>query len=131
MNFEYTDIEVVKDLNKRHGQYYFSAGWVRFFRSRFTDTARFIGSVDNSQPYPLMYVGWFVFTESLAGGFRGTEAGRGRVYRINAMNSLTGNVSRLGEYSTARARDKALSAFLASDNPSFERYSLTPERGAV
>ena len=127
MNFEYTDIEVVKDLNKRHGQYYFSAGWVRFFRSRFTDTARFIGSVDNSQPYPLMYVGWFVFSESLAGGFRGTEAER-RVYRINAMHSSNGEVVRLGEFSSARARDRALRAFLTANNPSFAQWSLTPER---
>lgn len=128
MNFEYTDIEVAKDVNQRHGRYYFHPDTIHFFRSRFSDTARFIGSVDNSQPYPLNYYGWFVFTESLAGGFRGTEAGRRRVYRINAMHSSNGEVVRLGEYASARARDKALSAFLTAGNPSFDQWSLTPER---
>ena len=42
MNFEYTDIEVAKYYNLHRGKFYFSAGWTRFFRSRFSDTAFFI-----------------------------------------------------------------------------------------
>lgn len=97
---EYIGISEVIDINERAGRHFFDADTLRFFRSRIDPGAFRLPD------------GRLIFTESQAGGFRGTEAGRRRVYRINAMNPATGEVSRVGEYSSAGARNKALLAFL-------------------
>ena len=101
-NIEYIDISEIIDLPHRAGKYYFSPGTLEFFRARIDRGAFRLPD------------GRLIFTESVAGGFRGTDAGRKRKYRINAMHPETGDVSRIAEYSTGRARDKALLTFLAS-----------------
>jgi hypothetical protein len=100
-NIDYIDISEVIDLNHRAGKYYFSPDTLRFFRARIDRGAFRLPD------------GQLIFTESVAGGFRGTDAGRTRLYRINAMHPETGEVSRVAEYSTGRARNKALLTFLA------------------
>lgn len=102
MDIEYIDISEVKHINHYAGRHYFDDATIKFFRARVDGTAFRLPD------------GRLIFTESVAGGFRGTEAGRKRKYRINAMHPETGEVSRIAEYSTGRARDKALLTFLAS-----------------
>jgi hypothetical protein len=97
---EYVNINEVIELNERAGRHFFDADTIRFFRSRIDSGAFRLPD------------GRLIFTESIAGGFRKTEAGRRRVYRINAMDSATGDVSRIAEYSSAGARNKGLFAFL-------------------
>lgn len=97
---EYIGINEVIDINERAGRHFFSADTLHFFQSRIDPGAFRLPD------------GRLVFTESLAAGFRGTGAGYKRVYRINAMHPETGDVSRVGEYSSAGARNKALFAFL-------------------
>lgn len=101
LSIDYIDISEVIDLNQRAGRCYFSPDTLKFFRARI-DAGAF-----------RLRDGRLIFTESVAGGFRGTEAGRTRRYRINAMSPETGEVSRIAEYSTGKARDKALLTFLA------------------
>ncbi len=97
---EYIDIKEVIGINARAGRHFFDADTIRFFRSRIDPGAFRLPD------------GRLIFTESIAGGFSKTEAGRRRVYRINAMDPATGDVSRIAEYSSAGARNKALLAFL-------------------
>ena len=97
---EYIGINEVIKLNKWAGKFYFTPANLRFFDSEIDSGAFRLPD------------GRLVFTESLAAGFRGTGAGYKRVYRINAMHPETGDVSRVGEYSSAGARNKALLAFL-------------------
>lgn len=99
---EYIDISEVKRINHYAGRHYFDDDTIKFFRARIDRGAFRLPD------------GRLIFTESVAGGFRGTEAGRKRLYRINSMSPETGEVSRIAEYLTGRARDKALSTFLAS-----------------
>lgn len=96
---EYIDISEVKRINHYAGRHYFDDDTINFFRARDRRAFR-------------LPDGRLIFTESVAGGFRGTEAGRTRKYRINAMHPETGEVSRIAEYSTGRARDRALLTFL-------------------
>ena len=98
---EYLDISELKNINHYAGRHYFDDDTIKFFRAR-VDRGAF-----------RLPDGRLIFTESVAGGFRGTEAGRTRKYRINAMHPETGDVSRIVEYPTSRARDKALLTFLA------------------
>lgn len=97
---EYIGINEVIDINERAGRHFFDADTLRFFQSRIDPDAFRLPD------------GRIVFTESLAAGFRGTSAGYKRVYRINAMNPATGDVSRIAQYTSAGARNKALLAFL-------------------
>lgn len=97
---EYIGINEVIELNDRAGRHFFDADTLHFFQSRIDPSAFRLPN------------GRLVFTESLAAGFRGTGAGYKRVYRINAMHPISGDVSRVGEYSSAGARNKGLLAFL-------------------
>ena len=97
---EYIGINEVIDINERAGRHFFDAATLRFFRSRIDPGAFRLPD------------GRLVFTESLACGFRGTEAGRKRVYRINAMHPETGEVMRIAEFESAKARNKGLLTFL-------------------
>lgn len=97
---EYIGINEVIDINARAGRHFFDAATLRFFRSRIDPGAFRLPD------------GRLVFTESLACGFRGTGAGYKRVYRINAIDPATGDVSRIAEYTSAGARNKGLLAFL-------------------
>jgi hypothetical protein len=98
---EYLDISELKHINHYAGRHYFDDDTIKFFRARIDRGAFRLPD------------GRLIFTESVAGGFRGTDAGRKRLYRINAMSPETGDVSRIAEYSTGKARDKALLTFLA------------------
>lgn len=97
---EYISISEVIEINNRAGRHFFDADTLHFFQSRIDPGAFRLPD------------GRLVFTESLAAGFRGTEAGRRRVYRINAIDPVSGGVSRIAEYQSAKARNKALLAFL-------------------
>ena len=97
---EYIGINEVIELNERAGRHFFDANTLHFFQSRIDPGAFRLPD------------GRLVFTESLACGFRGTGAGYKRVYRINAMNPVSGDVSRIAQYTSAGARNKALLAFL-------------------
>lgn len=97
---EYISISEVIEINKRAGQFYFSPGILDLFKSRLDPGAFRLPD------------GRLVFTESLAAGFRGTDAGYKRVYRINAMHPETGEVTRIAEYKSAGARNKGLITFL-------------------
>jgi len=97
---EYIGINEVIAINERAGRHFFDADTLHFFQSRIDPGAFRLPD------------GRLIFTESLAGGFRGTGAGYKRVYRINAMHPETGDVSRIAQYTSAGARNKALLAFL-------------------
>lgn len=91
-------ISEVRRANEDAGRHYFDADTLRFFRARVSEYAYKVSQ-------------GFLFCESVAGGFRGTEDGRRRVYRVCLMHT-DGRVERLAEKASARARDAALKKIL-------------------